>query len=98
MPGFKNLFSTLCLTALVLPLTSATPTPTSSRPFTVQAYESPQPDTPLLNYYLATLGGIFYLIKQAPNPKPTLSVDRFGAATLVRLPTLPLLSLLHLGI
>ncbi|MCJ1426646.1 hypothetical protein MMC29_004549, partial [Sticta canariensis] len=80
MPGFKHLFSTLCLTALVLPLTSAQSSPTRS--FTVQAYESPQPDTPLINYYLVAQGGTFYLTKQAPRPRPTLSVDRLGAATL----------------
>lgn len=98
MPGFKHLFGTLCLTALVLPLTSAATSP--SRSFTVQAYESPQPDTPLLNYYLVAQAGTFYLTKQAPNPKPVLSVDKLGTATLVRLPpplapAIPLIPCVH---
>ncbi|MCJ1469216.1 hypothetical protein MMC07_007849 [Pseudocyphellaria aurata] len=77
MPGLKLLFSTAFLTAFVLPLTSA-----ATRSFTVQAYESPQPDTPLLNYYLNAQGGRLFLTKNAPNPKPTLSVDRGGTANL----------------
>ena len=80
MHGFKHLLTIFFLITSVI---SYTINPPPSRTFTVQAYESAQPETTLTGYYLNADDGVFYLTKDAPKTKPILSVDHEGKAFLV---------------